>query len=72
MGSKDEKKREVNFEGSMSLAEVLVYNAGDDPQNSAALLRLRSSQLGFRTGSAYSVLITGDLNGIDAVIAQVR
>lgn len=55
-----------------NLAEVLVYNAGDDPATSAALLRLRASQLGFRAGSAYAVLLTGSLSGIDAVIAPVR
>ncbi|MFT6396826.1 MAG: hypothetical protein ACJAYU_001569 [Bradymonadia bacterium] len=57
---------------SPTLAEVLVYNAGDDPMTSAALLRLRPSQLSFRAGRAYAVLLTGDLSGIDAVSAPVR
>lgn len=60
------------FQAPPDSAEILVYNVGDDPLRSAALIRLEGRELGFRTGAAYSVLVTGDLRGIDAIVAPLR
>lgn len=60
------------FQAPPDAAEILVYNAGDDPLRSAALIQLDGRSLEFRTGAAYAVLITGDLRGIDAIVAPLR
>ena len=60
------------FQAPPHAAEVLVYNAGDDPERSAALIRVSGQDLAFRTGGAYSVLLTGDLRGIEAIVAPLQ
>ena len=60
------------FQAPPNAAEILVYNAGDDPEQSAALIRVSGGELGFRTGGVYSVLLTGDLRGVEAIVATLH
>ncbi|MFT6398167.1 MAG: hypothetical protein ACJAYU_002923 [Bradymonadia bacterium] len=53
-------------------ATLAVYNEGDDPASSVPLVILDSSELGLRAGGVSTILLKGDLTGLEVIVTSLQ